>query len=152
MPVFRRKSKAEHLRLGRLGEKIAARFLISEGMEIYFRDLKLESAQIDLVARDGKTFVIVEVKTLRARSDVEVRPELQLHPAQKDRLLNAVSEFRKKYHVGDFPIRCDFVEVVMGRFAPVKVIRHENWFSQKSFRKRESIPFSLKPAKGSFRP
>ena len=151
MPVFRRKSKAEHLRLGRLGEKIAARFLISEGMEIYFRDLKLEEAQIDIVARDGEAFVIVEVKTLRARKDVEVRPELQLHQAQKDRLLNAVSEFRKKYHAGDFPIRCDFVEVVMGKFIPVKVIRHENWFTHKSFRKRNSIPFSLKPEKEKVR-
>lgn len=147
MPVTLKKRKAEHLRLGELGEKIAARFLSSQGMEIYFRNLKLEAAQIDIVARDGEAFVIVEVKTLRARKDVEVRPELQLHQAQKDRLLDAVSEFRRKYHAEDFPIRCDFVEVVMGRFVPVKVVRHENWFSHKSFRKRNSVPFSLKTQK-----
>lgn len=147
MPDILKKRKAAHLRLGAAGEKIAARFLSSEGMEIYFRDLKLDAAQIDIVARDGQTFVIVEVKTLRGRKDVEVKPELQLHQAQKDRLLDAVSEFRRKYHTEDFPIRCDFVEVVMGRFFPVKVIRHENWFTHKSFRKRQSVPFRLKPQK-----
>ena len=150
MPGILKKRKAKHLRLGDTGEKIAARFLCSEGMEIYFRNLRLDAAQIDIVARDGKYFVIVEVKTLRARKDVEVNPELQLHQAQKDRLLDAVSEFRKKYHTEDFPIRCDFVEVVMGRFFPHKVIRHENWFSHKSFRKRNSVPFSLKAERKSF--
>ena len=144
MPAILKRRKADHIRLGELGEKIAARFLCSEGMEIYFRNLRLDAAQIDIVARDGEAFVIVEVKTLRAREDVEVKPELQLHQAQKDRLLDAVSEFRRKYHAEDFPIRCDFVEVVMGRFVPVKVIRHENWFTHKSFRKRNSVPFSLK--------
>ena len=147
MPGILKKPKAAHLKLGEYGEKIAARFLVSEGMEIYFRNLKLDSAQIDLIARDGETFVIVEVKTLRARKDVEVKPELQLHPAQMDRLLDAVSEFRRKYRTEQFPIRCDFVEVVMGRIFPVKVIRHENWFSHKSFRKKKSTPFSLKPKK-----
>lgn len=147
MPGILKKRKAAHLRLGAVGEKIAARFLCSEGMEIYFRNLKLEAAQIDIIARDGETFVIVEVKTLRARKDVEVKPELQLHQAQKDRLLDAVSEFRRKYHTEDFPIRCDFVEVTMGSFFPEKVIRHENWFSHKSFRKRNSVPFRLKPNK-----
>ena len=144
MPGILKRRKAAHLKLGEYGEKIAARFLVSEGMEIYFRNLKLDAAQIDIIARDGETFVIVEVKTLRARKDVEVKPELQLHQAQKDRLLDAVSEFRRKFHAEDFPIRCDFVEVVMGRFVPVKVIRHESWFSHKSFRKRNSVPFSLK--------
>ena len=94
--------------------------------------------------------MIVEVKTLRARTDVEVKPELQLHQAQKDRLLDAVSEFRRKYNAEDFPIRCDFVEVVMGRFFPEKVKRHENWFTHKSFRKKNSVPFSLKPGKKGY--
>ena len=150
MPGILKKRKAQHLRLGETGEKIAARFLKSEGMEIYFRDLRLDAAQIDIVARDGRYFVIVEVKTLRARTDVEVKPELQLHQAQKGRLLDAVSEFRRKYNAEDFPIRCDFVEVVMGKIFPVKVKRHENWFTHKSFRKKRSVPFSLKPYKKGY--
>jgi putative endonuclease len=147
MPGILKRRKAAHLKLGEYGEKIAARSLVSEGMEIYFRNLRLEAAQIDLIARDGETFVIVEVKTLRARKDIEVDPAKQLHPAQMDRLLNAVSEFRRKYHAEQFQIRCDFVEVTMGRIFPEKVIRHENWFTHKSFRKKKSTPFSLKPLK-----
>ena len=147
MSVIRRKRKTANQILGEAGERLAARFLKSQGMEIYFRDLRLEHAQVDIVARDGIAFVIVEVKTMRARKDVEVKPELQLGEDQKDRLLNAVHEFRGKYNAENFPIRCDFVEIVMGRFFPVKIIRHENWFSHKSFRKRDSVPFSLKASK-----
>ena len=147
MSVIRRKRKTANQILGEAGERLAARFLKSQGMEIYFRDLRLEHAQVDIVARDGSAFVIVEVKTMRARKDVEVKPELHLGEDQKDRLLNAVHEFRRKYNAENFPIRCDFVEIVMGRFFPVKIIRHENWFSHKSFRKRDSVPFSLKAAK-----
>ena len=147
MGVFRKKAEAPHIKLGRIGERTAARFLAAEGMEILFRDLKLNEAQIDIIARDGETFVFVEVKTRKARGFTKFSPERDLHPAQMDRILNAVSEFRKKYHTEQFPVRCDYMEIQMGRFFPVKIIRHENWFSHKTFRKKKGIPFSLKPAK-----
>ena len=44
--------------LGRLGEEIAARYLRGRG-------IRLQRAEIDLVALDGDTLVIVEVKTRR---------------------------------------------------------------------------------------
>ena len=145
MAVFRRKTEAPHIKLGRIGEKAAARFLVSEGMEILFRDLKLDAAQIDLIARDGETFVFAEVKTRTFRAHIDYSVAKMLSPQQMDRILNAVSEFRKTYHTEHFPVRCDFIEVQMGRFFPIKIIRHENWFSHKSFRKRNSVPFTLKP-------
>lgn len=51
--------------LGRLGEEIAARYLRSRGIRVIDRNVRLQRAEIDLVALDGDTLVIIEVKTRR---------------------------------------------------------------------------------------
>lgn len=49
--------------LGRLGERRAARYLVQQGLEIIGRNVRLAGAEIDLVARQGRTLVFVEVKS-----------------------------------------------------------------------------------------
>ena len=49
--------------LGKWGEKKAALYLISEGLEILERNYRCEYGEIDLIAKDGETIVFVEVKT-----------------------------------------------------------------------------------------
>ena len=51
--------------LGRLGERRAARYLVQHGLEILARNVRLAGAEIDLVARHGRTLVFVEVKSTR---------------------------------------------------------------------------------------
>lgn len=51
--------------LGRLGEEIAARYLRSRGIRVIDRNVRLHRGEIDLVALDGDTLVIIEVKTRR---------------------------------------------------------------------------------------
>ena len=63
------RSKPAHLRLGALGEKMAARHLRRQGFKILFRNFRgRQGGEIDLVARDRDTLVFVEVKT-RTRED-----------------------------------------------------------------------------------
>ncbi len=56
--------------LGRQGEDLAARWLEQRGMEVIDRNWRLSSGplrgELDLIARDGTTLVVVEVKTRRA--------------------------------------------------------------------------------------
>jgi putative endonuclease len=53
--------------LGRYGEDLAARRLAEAGMTILERNWRSgRSGEIDIVARDGNTLVICEVKTRRA--------------------------------------------------------------------------------------
>ena len=49
--------------LGRRGEAIAARFLVSRGLAIVDRNWRCPQGEIDLVARDRTELVFVEVKT-----------------------------------------------------------------------------------------
>jgi len=50
---------------GAVGEDIAARYLESIGFEVLERNFRWRAGEIDIVARDGKTVVFVEVKARR---------------------------------------------------------------------------------------
>ncbi|MFP1627749.1 YraN family protein [Streptomyces sp. 5K101] len=53
--------------LGRYGEDLAARLLVRSGMRLLARNWRCGRAgEIDIVARDGDTVVVCEVKTRRA--------------------------------------------------------------------------------------
>src|SRR5688500_15201915 len=48
--------------LGVTGEELAAQLLLKKGYRILARNLKLKYGEIDIVALDGQTLVVVEVK------------------------------------------------------------------------------------------
>jgi putative endonuclease len=49
--------------LGRRGEDIAARYLLSQGMVVLARNWRCRQGELDLVAADGRRLVVCEVKT-----------------------------------------------------------------------------------------
>lgn len=49
--------------LGRFGEDLAARHLEGAGLEVVARNWRCSEGEIDIVARDGDTLVVCEVKT-----------------------------------------------------------------------------------------
>ena len=65
---------AAHNELGKWGEEIAARFIEKNGYEILERDWKSGHHDLDIIARDEDTLVIIEVKTRRSRHRV-YRPQ-----------------------------------------------------------------------------
>ncbi len=58
-------SLAPHALLGQWGEEVAARYLRERGYEIVERDWHSGHRDIDIVARRGRLYVFVEVKTRR---------------------------------------------------------------------------------------
>jgi len=59
--------KAYRSNLGREGENLAVDFLKSIGFEVLERNYKYGRKDIDIICRDGKTIVFVEVKVVRSR-------------------------------------------------------------------------------------
>jgi putative endonuclease len=53
---------------GREAESLAARYLEDKGLRLVERNFRVRGGEIDLICRDGKTLVFVEVR-LRSRSD-----------------------------------------------------------------------------------
>ncbi|WP_020418158.1 YraN family protein [Amycolatopsis sp. ATCC 39116] len=54
---------ARHLTLGRRGEDIAARHLQKLGFVVLARNWRCRQGELDLIATNGRTLVICEVKT-----------------------------------------------------------------------------------------
>ncbi|WP_327102191.1 YraN family protein [Nonomuraea glycinis] len=54
--------------LGRHGEQLAAAYLQAEGMTIIERNWRCRYGEIDIIAEDGPSLVVVEVKTRSSSS------------------------------------------------------------------------------------
>ena len=50
---------------GQRGENVAARYLRNLGYKIIIRNFRCPLGEIDIIAKDGRTLVFVEVKTRR---------------------------------------------------------------------------------------
>ena len=72
--------------LGRMGEEVAARHLESDGFVVLERNWRCDDGELDIVARDGRTLVVCEVKTRssnRYGSPFEAITERKLHRLER---------------------------------------------------------------------
>lgn len=95
---------------GRLGEALAADFLIAKGYEILERNLRLGRSEIDLVAKFGGCLVVVEVKT-KASNSLLWQAEQLLNSRKYQNLLKAVSLCAKHYKTPLSRIKLELVVV-----------------------------------------
>lgn len=77
----------ERLTLGRWGEEEAACYLRRLGMKIIERNFRTPVGEVDIIARQGRTLVFVEVKT--RRSDAFGTPQEAVGPTKQRQILRA---------------------------------------------------------------
>ena len=106
------RSKPEHLRRGRRGEKLASRFLRGSGYKILYRNFRGNSGgEIDIVCRDGDTLVFVEVKT---RGDESFgRPVEAIRSDQRRRISRGALAWLRLLDNPEIFFRFDVVEVII---------------------------------------
>jgi putative endonuclease len=92
----------KHVR-GRGGEALAAGYLELIGLTVVARNTRLAGVEVDLVALDGETHVLVEVK-LRSRSDYG-GPAQAVDARKRGRLLRAART------LGEVPVRVDLIAI-----------------------------------------
>jgi len=109
--------------LGISGEELAEDHLRGLGYGIVGRDVRTPIGQLDLVAKDGKTLVFVEVKT-RAGTGFGLPEEAVGN--QKVRKLRQLALLYLKRHPHPGPVRFDVVGIVMdsGRVARLTHIKN----------------------------
>ena len=97
--------------LGDRGEHLAARWLARRGYRILHRNLTVGRDEADLVAvdPDGRTLVIVEVKT---RSSEDPVPELGLNRDKQRSLARLASRLGERRAYRGHPVRVDAVAIV----------------------------------------
>ncbi len=95
--------------LGDRGENVAARFLRNNGYSIIVRNFRCEMGEIDIVAKQGKVLVFVEVKT-RAYDDPT--PEEQVNEVKQHQITKAARFYLGRYGTPQPPARFDVVAIV----------------------------------------
>jgi putative endonuclease len=102
-------SPKQPLTLGDRGEELAARFLRKLGYKILLRKYRTAAGEIDIIARDGKTLVFVEVKT---RTYNEPSPEEQVNQRKRRQIARLAKGYLARYR-GEPPLaRFDIVAIV----------------------------------------
>ena len=99
-----------HLRVGRRGERFAERYLKRGGYRVLHRNLKLGSDEADLVMLDpdGRTLVMVEVKT---RTGDYLVPEANITRAKQRSVARVGARLLQRPEHGDRPLRFDVVSI-----------------------------------------
>jgi len=112
---------------GQRGERVAARWLRRRGFRIVERNRRAGKDEADIVAidPDGRTLVVVEVKT---RRDDRILPEEQVNRAKQYHLARLASRLMKQSRYRGRPIRFDVIAVVWPEGARPTVQHYESAF------------------------
>lgn len=107
--------------LGRRGEDLAHRFLERMGMKVVARNYRTPSGsgEVDLVAWDGDTLVMIEVKCRRAEE--VAAPERNVDVEKIRRMARAARDYARRASVPWERVRFDVVSVVLSR---PPILRH----------------------------
>lgn len=106
--------------VGVTGERLAAKYLERKGYEILERGYRPRHGEIDIVARDGKTTVFVEVKT--RTGERHGTPEESVGAGKVRRLLRAVGQYVSAEAIDDY--RVDVVAILLNRETGTAHVRH----------------------------
>lgn len=123
---WKRPKKA--LSTGEAGEEAAATFLRREGYRILERNSANKHGkrlgEIDIIAREGREIVFVEVKTSLAKPGVVIHPELRVDRHKLERLQRAAALWLANQSNPDLPYRFDVVAVLLHSDGKSPTITH----------------------------
>lgn len=102
---------ARNVAVGAFGERIAADHLRSLGMVILDRNYRCRYGEIDIVARDGSTLVVCEVKT--RTSTAYGTPAEAISPVKASRLRRLAAHWIESIGLEPPSLRIDVISVVV---------------------------------------
>jgi putative transposase len=109
--------------LGDQGEDLAAAALKKQGYKILERNFVTPLGEIDLIAREGKTVVVVEVKT--RKSTRFGSPQEAVSVTKQQRLRRLADYYLKAKRLTEAPVRFDVVAVTLAGDVPqVEIIQN----------------------------
>jgi putative endonuclease len=94
---------------GKWGELEAIRMIKEQGMEVIEANWSFLHLEIDVVARDGTTLVIAEVKTRSSNTFGD--PETFVTPAKQKKLMRAANMYLQNKHL-DCEVRFDVIGIL----------------------------------------
>lgn len=94
--------------IGDAGEEAAVRHLVAQGLRVLERNFRVKGGEIDIVCRDGKITVFVEV---RRRAGVDYGGSAwSITPAKQRRLILAARHWQVRHGEGDCRFDCVLID------------------------------------------
>ncbi len=118
-----------HIKLGSLGEDIAANYLSLNGYQIIERNFRSRLGEIDIIAKTSSTLVFIEVKTRRNFS-FGIPSEAVTYGKQQKILHTALYYLKKMNIHQETSCRFDVIEVYKKKTGEAQCRHIENAFSQ----------------------
>ena len=97
--------------LGRRGEDAAAAYLERIGYTLVERNWQVRSGEIDIIALDGPTIVLCEVKT--RRTIAKGTPEEAVSPTKQRRIARLARAYLQHADLEDVSVRFDVVTLLV---------------------------------------
>ena len=95
---------------GAAGEHIARDYLVQKGARILEMNFRRPTGEIDIIARQARTVVFVEVK--RRSSTRYGRPAEAVDRAKQGHILRTAALYMQEKGLDDAPVRFDVIEVL----------------------------------------
>jgi len=97
--------------IGQRGEDAAAAYLERIGFTIVERNWRSKSGEIDIVALDGESLVLCEVKT--RRTIAKGSPEEAVTPAKQKRIVRLAKQYVQHAGIEPVAVRFDVVSILV---------------------------------------
>ena len=107
--------------LGERGEAIAVAYLKGQKFTIITRNFRCKAGEVDIIAKDGKTFVFVEVKARRSLSFGP--PQLAVTLFKQRQISKAALTWLAKNRLHDAVARFDVIAILL-RDHEIPAIEH----------------------------
>ena len=101
---------AEHNLTGTRGEQYACRFLEELGFEVLERNWRFGKDELDIIARNGRELVIVEVKT--RSTDRHGQPEEAVKKGKRSTMIRGANTYIQRSGC-ELALRFDIVSVIL---------------------------------------
>ncbi len=102
---------AERKRLGERGEDAAVAFLERSGVTIVERNWRCPAGEIDIVALEGETLVLCEVKARKTAS--KGSPEDAVTPAKQRRYARLAAAYVQAANIEPVSVRFDVITILV---------------------------------------
>jgi len=130
--------------IGRIGEDLAANFLVRRGYRLVSSNFKVPigrnrrgvavSGEIDLIALDEDAVCFIEVKT---RSSDEFASPLSAVDVRKQRQITRTARiYRKIFNLQNFKFRYDVVSIILNKEKSPNIELFKNFWTEEKFRKK----------------
>ena len=121
----------DRLWLGRYGERVAAAWLIANRCKVLAKNYRnhhrgRHTGEVDIVAREGRVLLFVEVKT--RQENPQVRPLHAVDKAKQRLIERGANDWLKRLGTRNLPWRFDVIEVYVQDGKPPRVVRVRDAF------------------------